>query len=123
MIYGDAETLEAGFLNLLLNSLDAVGEGGRIRLSTGNPPCPAGTPAFISVRVADDGPGIAPETRDRIFQPFFSTKPEGSGFGLPLALRTMEEHGGRLGLADTAGTLGGATFVAELPLLQEESDE
>jgi signal transduction histidine kinase len=120
-VSGDAETLQAGLLNLLLNSLNAVNDGGQIHLSTENPPSPQGTPPLISIQVADDGPGVPPEARDRIFQPFYSTKPEGSGFGLPLALRTMEEHGGRLGLAENAGTLGGATFVVELPLFPTES--
>jgi two-component system NtrC family sensor kinase len=72
---------------------------------------------MIAVQVSDNGPGVPPETRDRVFRPFFSSKSAGSGFGLPLALRTIEEHGGRLALMEEAGPLGGATFLVELPLL------
>ena len=56
-----------------------------------------------------------------MFRPFFSSKSAGSGFGLPLALRTIEEHGGRLTLLDEASTLGGATFSVELPLLATDT--
>ncbi|MFH1765774.1 MAG: ATP-binding protein [Gemmatimonadota bacterium] len=122
-VSGDAERLEAAFLNLLLNGLDAVGDGGRIRVTTDNPSLDRGAGCMISVRIADDGPGVPPEARDRVFRPFFSSKSEGSGFGLPLALRTVEEHRGRLSLDEDRCPLGGATFIVELPLLPEESGE
>jgi signal transduction histidine kinase len=122
-VLGDAEQLEAAVLNLLLNSLDAVGEGGRVLLTTENRRTEDGAATAISVQVADDGAGVPPGNREDIFRPFFSSKPEGSGFGLPLALRTAEEHGGRLVLEDGPGPLGGAAFTLELPLLASEADE
>jgi signal transduction histidine kinase len=118
-VSGDAEQLEAAFLNLLLNSLDAVGEGGRVLVTTENPGRGRDAPTLISLHVTDDGPGVPPEARDHVFRPFFSSKAQGSGFGLPLALRTVEEHRGRLALEEGAGPLGGAVFTIELPLLPE----
>lgn len=133
-ILGNPEELEAALLNLLLNGLDAAGEGGRVLLTTVNSPGGAETEGaglgggstadtehkgMISARVADSGPGIPPEHRDQVFRPFFSSKSAGSGFGLPLALRTIEEHRGRLVLEDDIGQLGGAKFRVDLPLLAE----
>jgi signal transduction histidine kinase len=136
-VSGDAGQLEAAFLNLLLNGLDAAeGEGGRMLVTTDNSPggseaVGAGPPesgtygarsgGSILVRVTDSGPGIDPAARDRIFRPFYSSKSAGSGFGLPLALRTIEEHRGRLELEEGSGSLGGASFRIELPLLGDET--
>ena len=74
----------------------------------------------VRVRIRDGGPGVAAELRERIFQPFFTTKPGGTGLGLALAQRTAEEHGGSLTLAGDApedgdGAARGAEFVLELP--------
>lgn len=135
-ILGNSEELEAAFLNLLLNGLDAAEVGGRVLITTDNSPgvdeagderhggastASAKDGGWISVRVTDSGPGIPPEHRDQVFRPFFSSKSAGSGFGLPLALRTIEEHRGRLVLEAEAGTLGGATFRVDLPLLAEDA--
>jgi len=121
-VLGDSEQLEAAFLNLLLNSLDAVGTVGRIRVTSESTSADHGAAGRITIRVSDGGPGIPPESRDRIFRPFFSTKRDGSGFGLPLALRTVEEHRGRLYLDESPSALGGATFTVELPLLPEGAE-
>jgi signal transduction histidine kinase len=70
----------------------------------------------IVIRVVDNGPGIAPEIKERIFDPFFSTKPpeKGTGVGLALCRALARAHGGSLVVEDTPG--GGATFVLRLPL-------
>jgi signal transduction histidine kinase len=54
----------------------------------------------IDVRIRDDGPGIPPELRDRVFRPFFTTKHEGTGLGLSVALQTVRAHAGTLTLGD-----------------------
>lgn len=121
-VAGELEHLKAVFLNLFLNAAEAMPDGGHLRVtSEGDDPAEGGAAARLRVRVADTGRGVPAELRDRIFKPFFSTKSHGTGFGLPLAARTVEEHGGRLQLAAGApdGSHSGAVFVVELPLAPE----
>jgi signal transduction histidine kinase len=70
----------------------------------------------VRICISDTGSGIPSELRDRIFDPFFSTKKDGTGLGLALALRDVDDHHGRLYL-DARPAASGATFVIELPLL------
>jgi len=97
--------------NLLSNALDAVADGGHIHLRT------ALDGARVSVEVADDGPGIPPETLARIFDPFFTTKDPGSGSGLGLAisLTLAEAMGGALTVESKPGA--GSRFRLWLPRL------
>ncbi len=98
-------------LNLLLNAADAAPrEGGRVTL------CAARAPGErVRLTVEDNGPGIAEEIRDRLFEPFATTKEPGKGTGLGLAVcrGLVEAAGGTLSAED--GALGGARFVIELP--------
>jgi PAS domain S-box-containing protein len=71
-------------------------------------------PDTLHLTVADDGPGIAPQDAPHIFDPFYSSRPDGSGMGLPLAQEILIEHNGRLGLDRDAS--GGARFHLSLPL-------
>lgn len=117
-VSGDAEQLKGVFLNLLLNALDAMPDGGALHVVTeliGEE-----TRLAIRVQVADTGPGVPPDVRDRIFEPFVSTKDEGTGFGLALAQQAVEEHGGAVRLADTGPEESGAVFCVELPLAARE---
>lgn len=120
VVPGDAGQVEAALLNLLLNAIEAMPDGGVLRVATWteNRVDETGT---IVIRVADSGPGIPAAGRDRLFRPFYTTKPEGTGLGLATALRTIEEHGGTLALeereAPRAGS--GAVFRIELPLVRE----
>lgn len=103
----DAGQLRAVVVNLLLNGLDAMPGGGRlaVRLMGGE---------AARLEVEDTGPGIAPEMAGRLFQPFASTKPTGTGLGLSLSRRVVEEHGGHLRGGQSLN--GGACFSVELPL-------
>ena len=114
-VVGEEERLRGAFLNLLLNAVEAMPSGGRLRVSTEVVDGSSG-PEVIRVRIADDGPGVPSDLRDRIFEPFFSTKDGGTGFGLALAQQTVEEHTGRLTLAESNEGHGGAVFIVELPL-------
>lgn len=117
-VLGEPEHLKAVFLNLFLNAAEAMPAGGRLRVTThGNDESVEGKPS-IQVRVEDTGRGVPAELRDRVFKPFFSTKAQGTGFGLPLSARTIEEHGGRLALRPDAREAG-AAFLVELPLALE----
>ena len=96
-------------LNLVLNAADAVGAGGHVRI--------AAEPSELGVRLSieDDGPGIDPKVKDRLFEPFVTTKEVGKGTGLGLAVcrGLVEAAGGTIGL-DTSVTRG-ARFVVDLP--------
>jgi two-component system nitrogen regulation sensor histidine kinase NtrY len=118
LVLADAAQLEAAVLNLLLNAAEATPSGGVVRVSTDGDG--GGETPRVCVRIEDGGAGVAPELRERIFQPFFTTKPGGTGLGLALAQRTAEEHGGRLTLAtdessERTTTERGAAFILELP--------
>jgi signal transduction histidine kinase len=107
-IDGDPVLLEWALEAMVRNSVDALsGRGGTIRVSVGA----ADGTAFVTV--ADDGPGIAPEVRDTLFQPGVSTKQGGWGIGLALARRIVEDvHGGTLELRPSPL---GAVFRISLP--------
>jgi len=119
-VEGDPEGLKAVFLNMFLNAAEAMPGGGRLSVSTERASAAPGSRGIIRVRVADTGFGVPAAARERIFEPFYSTKQQGTGFGLPVALRTVEEHGGRLRLAHDDSRGRGAAFLVELPLAAEE---
>ena len=104
IIRGDSVLLEWAVEVLTKNAIDALaGQGGRVRLSALRNRDDA-----VVIRVADNGPGVPRELRDRVFEPGFSTKQSGWGIGLSLAKRIVEEnHGGKLALAPSEQ---GATF-------------
>jgi signal transduction histidine kinase len=103
----DAEMLKMVFQNVLLNAVHATQGRGRIQVGVDvkNGCC--------RVTIADNGPGIAPEIRDKIFMPFFTTKKRGTGLGLPTSKRFIEAHHGRISI-DCPPT-GGTTVTIELP--------
>ena len=109
-IEADPEQVKQVIVNLVLNGLDAVGEGGRVRVWSGR----RGDQAEL--RVEDDGPGIPPAIRDRLFEPFFSTKPpeKGTGLGLSLCWDLVRENGGEISLAPQE-TMRGSSFVVRFP--------
>ncbi|MDD5555914.1 MAG: response regulator [bacterium] len=103
----ERDPFHRALLNLLLNARDAAPRGGAIRLSTRR----AG--GRVEIEVADDGCGIPPEIRDRVFDIFFTTKAEGAGLGLAQVYRTVESHGGTITFRSEVG--GGTTFLISLP--------
>jgi len=127
-VRGDGDLLRQVLLNLTRNAFEAMPSGGRlwIALST------AGNVAELAM--ADSGPGVAPEQRQKIFDAFFTTKAEGTGLGLAIARRIVEQHGGQIecapggtdfGLckpeatAQPEGLCHGACFLVRLPLAAE----
>ena len=111
VVSANAEQLRAAFLNLFLNAAEAMPDGGALRVST-----EFQKPGRIEVRIADEGPGIPGGVSEEIFRPFYSSKEQGTGLGLSLALRAVEEHGGTLAVANPPRSGRGAEFVVTLPL-------
>jgi signal transduction histidine kinase len=103
----DAGQMQQVLVNLLLNALDAMPRGGRLTLTLDAD----GDHCRLSLR--DSGPGVAPEMVPRLFTPFASTKPTGTGLGLSLARRIVEEHGGRIAGGNHPD--GGTCFTIRLP--------
>lgn len=106
-VAGDSDLLKIVFVNLLVNGAHAMRGQGTLRVSL--TPVPGG----CRVAVADQGPGIPPEVREKIFLPFFTTKPKGSGLGLPTAKRLIEAHRGTIDV--TCPASGGTVITIELP--------
>lgn len=106
-IHADPDLLTRAFGNLVKNACEAMAGQGTLTLQTR--PIEAG----VEVAVADSGPGIPQEERERIFTPYFTTKDDGTGLGLAIVRRVVEDHGGTLALAPSKN---GARFVVALPL-------
>jgi len=104
----DPDLIVQVLLNLLQNAADAAGETGHVRITT------EVVADAVRIVVSDDGPGIDPEIRHRLFEPLVSTKSEGVGLGLALCQKLAGVHGGQLEL--TRGTLPGAAFALVLPV-------
>jgi two-component system, NtrC family, sensor histidine kinase HydH len=104
----DAELLERVFYNLLLNAAQATSPGGAVTLKTRE----AGGKAEIAV--IDRGSGIDPKQLDSIFNPFFTTKPEGVGLGLAIVSKIVDEHGGKIAVESEPGK--GSIFCVVLPM-------
>jgi PAS domain S-box-containing protein len=107
-VYVDRALLKQAVLNLVLNALEAMPNGGQLRLVLSR----RGEMAEISV--GDTGRGIPPEDRQKIFQLFFTTRPEGSGIGLASTFRIVQLHNGSIDFTSEVGR--GTTFRIELPL-------
>ena len=108
-VTADRVQLQQVLMNLMLNGLEAMSNlGGELTVSSR-----LGEDGQLTLSVSDSGVGLPTEEPDRIFATFFSTKPQGSGMGLPISRSIVESHGGRLWA--TANRVRGATFHLTLP--------
>jgi signal transduction histidine kinase len=118
-IDGDRHRLCQVFTNLLTNAFEALDGRGKIAITASiaaiddpafaQPPTPT-----VVVEVADNGPGVPPELTDRIFNPFFTTKPQGSGLGLAIVSKIVDAHDGRIDVSSTPET--GTRFRITMPI-------
>jgi PAS domain S-box-containing protein len=106
----DVFKLEQAIGNLFKNAIQAMPEDGLLRVQTRKGP----RPDEISISIEDNGPGIPESQLDKVFQPFFTTKPGGTGLGLAMCARIVEAHGGRLTAANVEPH--GARFTVVLPV-------
>jgi signal transduction histidine kinase len=107
-VRGASGALEQLFLNLFLNAAQALEGGGTVQVRAET----EGPSVFVSI--TDSGPGIPPDVLERIYQPFFSTRDDGTGLGLPIALRIAKAHGGDVTVSSTSGA--GTTVRVKLPV-------
>ncbi len=118
----DIAQIEQVLLNLCINALQAMHEGGILTISCQARQVPATdlltrASSWLEITVSDTGTGIAPDQIERIFQPFYTTKAHGIGLGLPISRRLVEDHHGALTVESKPGY--GATFTIQLPLPDE----
>jgi PAS domain S-box-containing protein len=127
-IQGDGHQLTQVFANLLINAYEALNGAGSVALTARlldlgeeGALLPDGLHpvATVIVDVADDGPGVSPEMTDKIFNPFFTTKPQGSGLGLAIVRKIVDAHEGRIDVRGTGGQ--GTCFRVTLPVEHTEA--
>lgn len=115
-IDGDREALKQAILNLLINAIQAIPEGGTVKVSTED-----GGDGRVVIRVADDGIGIEPENLAKVFDPFFSTKASGTGLGLAMVHRIVDAHHGVITIDSRPGE--GTTAELRLPVVRDGNEE
>lgn len=104
----DRSLLRQAVLNLIKNGLEALPQGGTLSVATHR------RDDSVEVSISDTGPGIPPDVGRRIFEQFFTTKPQGTGLGLSITRQIVEEHGGKIAWTSTPGA--GTTFTITLPI-------
>jgi signal transduction histidine kinase len=115
-VWIDREQMKQVFMNLILNAIQAMKEGGSISISTrpvsrnGTQPCGD----FVQVEIRDTGVGIPEENLQHIFDPFFTSKDEGSGLGLAVSHQIVQEHGGFVTVESQVGK--GTAFFVHVPV-------
>ena len=108
----DRTLLRQAILNLVKNGLEALGRGGKLTVGTRR------VDDHVEIAIRDTGPGIAPDLGKRLFEQFFTTKPQGTGVGLYISRQIIEQHGGTLRWESAPGA--GTTFTASLPIKRAE---
>jgi signal transduction histidine kinase len=110
-VYADGKQMQQVFLNLILNAFQAMPVGGKLSITTSR--TFRQEKEFVRIDVADTGPGIPPLILEKIFTPFFTTKAQGTGLGLPICCKLVNLHNGEIRVTsdDSHGTL----FTIELP--------
>jgi PAS domain S-box-containing protein len=119
-VHADENAIYRVFVNLVANSLEAMGPGGHLtlRLRWAESPRRRAYYSRVQIEIEDTGAGIPLPERDRIFNPFYTTKEGGTGLGLAITHKIIEEHGGTIDVASTSGV--GTTFRVVLPLVSHE---
>ncbi|MFN0121117.1 MAG: ATP-binding protein [Blastocatellia bacterium] len=107
-VKADVDLLKQAILNIVINGFQAMAEGGQLRVTTGHD-----ASGNVLISVSDQGPGIPDSVRDKIFNLYYTTKPNGSGIGLAQAFRAVQLHNGRIEVDSHPGA--GARFRITLP--------
>ena len=117
LIYGDETKIKQVLLNLLKNALEAMGSGGIITIDLD-----VAKDNQINLSITDTGKGMTLTQMKRIFMPYFTTRSEGTGLGLPFVIKTVEDHGGTISVSSNVGV--GSSFILSFPpaILQVKSE-
>jgi len=107
-LFGEEKRLQQSFLNILLNSLQALGSAGMIKVSV------AKQGKNYRIVFEDNGPGIAAKEIEKVFEPFYTTKPAGSGLGLAIVKKVIDDHSGTIEIESTEGS--GTSIIVTLPI-------
>jgi signal transduction histidine kinase len=107
VVRGDRDLLRQALINIVVNGVEAMQNGGALRIRT------EGDGGQCLLEVSDDGPGIPPEVREKIFNLYFTTKPNGSGIGLAIAFRVVQLHNGKIEVVSKTGE--GTSFRLVFP--------
>lgn len=110
-VYADGKQMQQVFLNIILNAFQAMANGGILTITT----CLVTRQErlFVGIDIADTGPGIPPPILEKIFTPFFTTKAQGTGLGLPICSKLVHLHNGEIRV--TSDDEHGTVFTVELP--------
>ena len=107
----DQSSLRGALMNLMLNAIEAMPQGGTLSVIVDR------TANTIRVEITDTGRGIAEEDANKIFEPFYTTKAQGLGLGMPYARKIIEQHGGTISLSSRPGE--GTTIHIDLPTAEQ----
>jgi two-component system sensor histidine kinase HydH len=116
VVLASSDKLRQAFLNIVINAMQATPPGGRVLISTRS----AGE-EWIDILFHDGGPGVDEETRERMFEPFFTTRPDGTGLGLAITRKIVESFGGTIDLESSPGK--GTTVRIRFPLQPSTSTQ
>lgn len=108
-IYLDYDQMEQVLLNLMINSIQAMPQGGQLKIASS-----IILSDTLEIIISDTGIGIQPDDFDKIFQPFFTTKNKGTGLGLAICYRIIENHGGLIEVNSKVGL--GTNIIIKLPI-------
>jgi len=109
LINADAEKLKQVFLNIILNARQAMPNGGKLSIKTSK------ENSYVEINIRDTGKGISEDIKHKLFEPFFTTREEGLGLGLPISKRIIDNHKGAIEINSTPGK--GTSVVLKLPIL------
>jgi two-component system sensor histidine kinase HydH len=112
-VFVDPLQIRQALLNLLLNGIDAAGSGGTVTVDTALSPAQGGA-THVAVGVRDNGAGLDSGDIPKLFEPFYTTKPNGTGLGLTIVSRILDQNGGHVNVASVKGQ--GSTFSMRLPV-------
>jgi signal transduction histidine kinase len=111
----DETSIRGSLMNILLNAIEAMPQGGRLSVTSER------KNDMLSLEIVDTGPGISEEDAKKIFEPFYTTKEQGLGLGMPYARKIIEQHGGTISVSSKVGE--GTRIVITVPASQKDGHD